>query len=470
MAKKDYAALVDSIIELTGGKSNISYAAHCMTRLRLNLKDRALVKTDEIKALSDVMGAQWTGDQFQIIIGKNIDDIYSVFCSRCGLEEQAAIDENLDGVTKRDLTPKGVINIVVGYLSKVMGTILPVVLAAGMCKTIGVLIGPELLNLVTTDSDLYIMFDFLYDAAFYFLPLFLGYSAAKVLNVEPIYGMFIGAMIIVPDFVAMVGVRDTFTIFGIPCSVASYASSFLPVVLGVPVLKYVLQFFKKIIPALVSMVFVPLLTILVMTPLMFCVMCPLGNVIGTGIGSVLLWMSNANIVIRLLGSVTVAALFPILIGAGMHGLLINVAVMAWLELGFEGFVFPAATVYSWAIYGLPLGAFLKIKDKEEKGSALSCFISGILGGISEPALYGVGLKYKHALVALMSACGLGGLYIGIFQPKAYIVGNLINIFSIPATWAAGGTVNMVHGIVACVISFVAAVILGYAVVDYSKKQ
>ena len=465
---KNYEELSTSIIDLVGGKENVSLCTHCVTRLRLNIIDKSDVKEAEIKKLKGVLGTQWSGEQLQIIIGQDVHDLYTAVCKNGGFAVQEAIDENLDGDLKiRSFKDFG--SRVVQYISGSMFPYLPIAFAAGLCKTLATVIGPDVLKLVTAESDIYMVLNMLYNAAFYFLPVFLGYGAAKALKIDPCYGIFLGALLIVPDFINLVGARETVSIFGIPAPVASYAQSFLPIILGMVCCKYVLQIVRKISPKVLSALLVPLLTVLIMTPIMFCLVAPIGNWLGNLIGSVLVYMSNSNPFIRAIGTTLVGAFFPFLITFGMHILVVTSAVMVWMQYGYETFVFPPIVAYSWAVYGIALGAFLKLKDKDNKSEALSSFLSGFLGGVSEPSIYGVALKYKNAMLALMIAGGIGGLYCGIFQPKAYVVGNLINIFSAAVSFAGGGSGNLVSGLIMSAISFVAAVILSYLFIKEDNK-
>jgi len=346
---------------------------------------------------------------------------------------------------------------ILSYLSGSVAGVLPVLIAGALCKTIGSIIGPDMLNLVSTESDLYKIFIFLYNAVFYFLPIFLGYSTAKVLKTDTLLGIYMGAMIIVPGFVGMVGVVDTFSVFGISVPVADYGQSFLPVLLGVWIMSYVYKFFKRVIPDIVSMLFVPLLTILVMTPIMFAVCAPLGLYIGNLISSVFMYMSTANVVVRIIGSVLLSSVFAYLVLFGMHTALIVAAFATFIALGYETFVLPLSYVYSWVIIGMGLGALIKYKKKENKSLALSYFVSSILGGISEPTLYGICLKNKSGIKVMLISCAIGGLFSGIMQVGVYTPA-LMTIYTSTVIWAGGGTANLIKGIGLMGISFLAGLV------------
>lgn len=471
MAKKDYDVMASQIYEQIGGKDNISSFAHCVTRLRFHLKDKGLIAETAIRDIPGVMGIQWAGDQLQVIIGRDVEKVYKRICGISGMKAEDTINENLDEMGEnKKFSVKKVGNAILSYVSPTVIGVLPLMVAASLCKTFGVVLGPDVLHVVSDTSDLYIMFDFLYDAFFYFLPMYLGYQAAKTLKIDPLLGAYIGAMIMVPDFLSMVGVRESFTVFGIEVPVADYSSTFLPVIIGVWIMSYVYRFFKKVIPEVLSMLFVPTLTVLVMTIVMFLVCAPLGSYLGTLIGNLLITMSNANLILRLIAYIALAVLFPYIIMGGMHLVLINFAIISWLSAGYELFVLPVSFAYSFAVYGLALGAAIKIKNKEEKALVAGYTVTGLLAGVSEPILYGVVLKYRNAMKALMFACAVGGVFCGIFLPKMYVAGSLSNVFSAASVYAGGGTSNIVIGLLSELIPFAAGVIAAMLFVNYENTN
>lgn len=445
MAKKNYDEMSKQILDLVGGKQNVAQMAHCVTRLRLIVKDKGLVQDDQIKSINGVVGAQWLGDQYQIIIGTEVEQLYPVICAAAGLKEEAAIAENLDS-GKKGLSLKKIGDSILGYLSPAMTGIIPIMMAACMCKTIAVLLGPGMLNWIAAESDLAIVLDFMYDAFFYFIPMFLGYSAARVLNITPIYGIYLGALIMAPDFMALVGVRDSLSIFGIPAPVASYASSFLPVILGVWIMYYVLKLLNRIIPDLLKTIFVPLLAVVIMAPIMFVVCAPLGTYIGNVVGNFFIAMSQSNVIVSTLAAVALAVLMPYMVLTGMHGALVNFAILTFVNNGSETFLLPIMLAYNFAVFGVALGAFFKLKKPANKTAVMGYFVSGILGSVTEPCLYGVIMKYRQTMKALTAACAFAGLIVGIFKPVYYVMTSA-TAFTFWVPWVAGGTTNLIFGVI-----------------------
>lgn len=447
MAKKNYDGLAEALIHLVGGKENVSLFTHCVTRLRFTVKDNSLVDAEAVNGTKGVIGSQWLGEQFQVIVGTEVNAIYDAVCKAGGFQSMAAIHENLDADLreKKKFTPKNIGNRILAYISPTMTGVIPIMMGACMCKTIAALLGPDVLNVISSTGDLYILLDFMYDAFFYFIPLFLGYSAAAALNISPMYGIYLGALIMAPDFMAMIGVRESFSVFGISAPVANYSASFLPVIVGVWIMSYLLRALNRVIPAVLKAVFVPLLTLVIMAPVMFVVCAPLGTYIGNVVGNFFIAMSQSNVAIRIFGAVLLSVLMPYMVLGGMHGALVTFAIMSFNQNGFENFLLPIMLAYNFAVFGVAFGAMLKLKKPENKTAVLGYFISGILGSITEPCLYGVIIKYRQTMKALAVASVAFGLVVGIFTPVYYAMTSA-TIFTFWVPWVIGGTANMVAGI------------------------
>lgn len=446
----DNKKIAEDVLAAVGGKENVSSVTHCMTRLRFNLKDAGIPNEEEVKALKGVLGVVQTGGQYQIIIGQNVPKVYDEICRMGGFEAQGAIQENIDA-PKEKLTPKKVGSAIMNYLSGSMTPLIPVMVAAAMFKTLMVLLGPDMLKLFTAESDAYLVFDFLYDAFYYFIPIFIGASAAKKLGINEFLGMFMGAILVVPDFVALVGAQESVWVYGLfPAAVNSYGNSLIPVLLTVAVMAPVYRFFKKVVPDALSAIFTPFLTAFVMVPLSFCILSPIGNIVGGWLGDFLLAFGNYG---GFIAVALVAGAWEFVVMTGMHAPLLMFAIANLASAGCDSAIMPAGNCATWAAFGLALGAFLRLKDKEEKSLSLGYFVAGILGGVTEPALYGIGFKYKRPFIALFLGGFLGGLYAGLTHIAVYVFG-ATNFLSLTA-YVAGGTANLVNGVIASLISMFA---------------
>ncbi len=457
--------IASEVLKAVGGKENITFVTHCITRLRFNLKDMNLPNQDEIKKISGVVGVVVSGGQFQVIIGQNVTKVYAALCSEAGIQEQAAVNENLDAdAPKEKLTPKKVGSNIMGYLSGSMTPMIPAMITAAMFKTIQVAFGPDMLNVISETSDLYLLCGFVYSAFFYFLPVFLGYTASKKLGVNPIMGIMATALLLVPDFINLSTEGASFTVYGIPAATNDYSQTIVPALLTIWVLSYIEKFFKKIIPDMLSTIFVPFLSMLVLLPFELCLLAPLGSILGNYIGNGLLAFGNFG---GFIAVAIVAALWEFLVMTGMHQVLIVFGIASIATNGVDTFVLTAGGYATWAAFGMALGAFFRLKDKEEKSLSLGYFISGILGGVTEPVLYGIGFRYKRPFIAMAIGGFCGGLYAGIMHVGTYVMGatNFLAVLG----YVSGGTSNMINGCIGVVIAFVVSAVLTYFI-GFTKED
>jgi PTS system beta-glucosides-specific IIC component len=468
MSKKDYKPLAEQIIALVGGKENISNVTHCMTRLRFDLKDMSLPKTEELKKVPGVLGVVENGGQYQIIIGQNVPFVYKEVCALAGIQESDAIDENLDG-EKKGFSLKRIGSGILNYLSACMSDIIPIFMGAALFKTVAIILGPSFFNVIAEDSDAYITLTMLYNVGFYFLPVYLGYAAAKKLKCSVPIGIGLGAMLLIPDFTGLIGVQDSISIYGLfSVPVLDYSQTMFPVLIGVWIMSYVERFLRRYIPEAISTVFVPFFTLVIMAPIMFGICAPLGNYLGEIIGTALVALGNSSGILSILGQGIIAAFWSFLVMGGMHGIIVTTGIVSLMTNGFDGFVLHAAGVATWAVFGMALGAFLKMKKKENKSLAMGYFLSGLLGGITEPALYGIGLKYKKPLISLIVAGFVAGCMNGIFNVATYPGGAGVANILCPLGLVAGGTANLIWGTVDLVVALVIATIVTYTTCDFGE--
>ncbi|WP_099467108.1 PTS transporter subunit EIIC [Konateibacter massiliensis] len=453
--EEKFQKIAADVLTAVGGKDNVSLVTHCMTRLRLNLKDESIPNQEEIKKIPGVIGVVNTGGQLQIIIGQSVPKVYSAFCKAAGIAEQSALNENLDE-KKEKLTPKRIGSNILNYLSGSMTPMIPAMITAAMFKTVQVIIGPDMLGIAGTDSNIYMLCSFMYSAFFYFLPIFLGFTAAKKLNMNPIMGLYAAALLLVPDFMALADSGTAFTVYGIPAPVNNYSQTVLPVILTIWVMSYIDRFFRKVVPDVLSTIFAPFLTMVVMVPLELCLFAPLGSILGGYVGNGLLAFGNVG---GFIAVAVVAALWEFLVMTGMHQVLIVFGITAMMTNGVDNFVLTAGGYATWAAFGMALGAFLRLKNKSEKSLSLGYFISGILGGVTEPVLYGIGFKYKRPFIAMAIGGFCGGLYAGITGVGTYVMGatNFLAVLG----YVGGGTANMINGCIGVAISLVVSAVLTY---------
>lgn len=453
MEKQNFRTTAENVLKAVGGSDNIVSATHCMTRLRLNLVDEQKANDEAVKAIKGVIGVNHQSGQYQVIIGQTVDKVYAEFAGLIGDKSQIQVADS-DSPQKK-LTVKETFSRVLDYLSGCMTPLIPAMITAAMFKTIQVILGPDLFNLIGTKSDIYQLCGFLYSAFFYFLPIFLGFTAAKKLGASQVMGLYVGAMLLVPELVQLA--EKSFKVYGfIPTTIHDYSQSVIPVVLSVWVMSYVEKFFKRIVPAVLSTIFVPFLTMLIMTPLVLALLAPVGNIFGQWIGDALISFGNIG---GFVAVAVVAALWELLVMTGMHVVLITFALTALMTNGVDNFVMVAAVLATWATFGLALGAALRIRDKEEKALTFGYVVSGIVGGVTEPTIYGVMLKYKRTMAALIVGGGFAGAYAGLTHVGMYVAG-ASNFLSVVG-YFAGGQANIVNGFIATAIAFFGTAALTY---------
>lgn len=454
MANKN-EQIAEKVLEAVGGKVNIVSVAHCMTRLRFNLKDINLPNQEEIKSIDGVLSVVISGGQFQVVIGQNVPKVYEAICNMAGIKALDQINENPDDHTGK-LTPKQVGLNILNYVTASITPLIPIIMAAAMIKTISTIFGSGMLGLIAEGSNLAILLDFVYDAGFYFFPLYIGYTAAKRLNTSIPLAMFLGGILIAPGFMELIHSETAFSVYGIPCAVNNYSSTLIPILMIVWIMNYLYKFFNKHIPAVLSTIFTPFLTIVVMLPIALCVLAPLGNYIGEYLATFLNWFGSVGggFAVGIVG-----ASFCFLVMTGMHGPLATMAVATLFSTGSDSLVFVGASCSMAACAGMALGTFLRLKNKEEKALCLGYLTALLASGITEPSIYGIGVRYKKPFIALGIGGLAGGLYAGFTNVTYHAL--IAPLVLYPFAYSAGGTANMINGTISCVISIIVGTVVTY---------
>lgn len=410
MAKDNFDTMAATLLELVGGKDNVTFATHCATRLRLNLKDRSLVKDDEIKKTSGVLGLAESGGQFQIIIGPEVSQLYPRLQNLLG-EKQAVSGE---GEKPKEKWYNAVINTLTGIFTP----ILPALTASGMIKAVlAILIAFKLVN---NQSMTYQVLNFMGDATFYFLPVLLANSAAKKLGCNPFLAMMLGGILVHPNFVALVTAAKAdpaaaVSIFGLPIYNATYSSSVIPILLGVLLMSKVEPFANKISPKPIKFFTAPLITMFVCGIATLCVLGPVGYIIGNFLGKV---VNGLNDIAPWLVSTIVGALLPFLVMTGTHHALTPIGINNRMTIGFDAGIYPGQLASNVAQGGAALGAALRSKNTDFKSLASATGITAVCG-ITEPVLFGVTIHHKTNMLSSMVGGAAGGFFLGLFQVKNF---------------------------------------------------
>lgn len=354
---------------------------------------------------------------------------------------------------------KGV-SVLLDVLASCLMPLIPMLMAASLFKTIAAIIGPDMLGLVDAKDDLYVLFSFVGDAGFYFFPIMIGYTASKRFGCNPILGMFLGAIMLHPTFVALAQGEEAFTVYGIPCHVQNYSSSIIPIMLSVFVFSYVERFFDKHIPKALSAVFSPMLAVAVMLPIMLCVLGPIGSIVGEYISIGLIALGNMGGIMTVFAMMLIAALWEYIVMAGMHWLFITTIFMIIADQGMETVVAPSVLLAAFTVGGMCFGAAMRLRDKEQRALSISYLIAQMIGGVTEPGLYGIGVRYKRPFIGMMAGGLAAGLFAAMVGLKVY---NFLPVASFLALLGFIGPepMNIVFAIIGALLSFAVSAIVTY---------
>lgn len=453
----DNKKIAQNVLEAVGGAGNVQFVTHCMTRLRFNVKDKSKIDDARIKKIAGVIGAQESGGQYQVIVGQNVPKVYDELCRLGGIAKQAAIDEDLDpNLPKEKLTPKRVGKLVLDYLSGTFIPFIPVMMAASLFRMLGQLLGPSMLNVIAADSSLMTVCNAVYNGGFYFMPIFLGFSAAKKIGLNAMMGALMGAILIAPDLLAVVG--EPFDVYGIPTTIYSYTTSALPIVLSVPVMYLVNKLVNRYLPDTLRATFEPLITVAIMLPLSLCVLAPLGNYCSQGLVGIFVFINQYG---GIPAMCLVAALWEFLVMTGMHTAINPITMTMFTETGHLSGVLIASCFATYAAWGMALGATFRAKSGAERALNFGYFVSGFLGGVTEPVLYGLGVRYRKPFIGMIAGAIAGAIVAGATNATAYVMWSS-NILGI-TRFGGGSTENLVSGIIACAVALVVSAVVTFIV-------
>ena len=441
--KKDYSKSAEKLVQAMGGKDNITRVFHCMTRLRFYVKDKNKIDEAEIKKLSEISGVNWHQDQFQVIAGNEVNEMYAE------LVKMGVPNDDADSSAK-STEKKSIGSAIIDSVTGCMTPMIPALTAAGMIKVVLTLL--TTFNLVSDTSSTYQVISFIGDAAFYFMPFLIAANAAKVFNVNQSLALIIAGVFLHPNFTAMIESGDPITFFSIPVTPTTYSYSVIPVILMVWIMSYIVKLVDRITPRIVKLILHPTLVILISAPIAIIVVGPLGGIIGDGLAVAIDFLSTklGFIIVGIL-----SAAFPFIVMTGMHHALTPIGLNA-VAIGGDTLIFVSQVCSSVAQGGASLAVAVRSKDKNMKQLASASGISALMG-ITEPALYGVTLKLKRPVVAAAIAAGIGGIVGGLLQVTLYIAQNCL--LAIPAFIGEKGMTNFIYGLIMIVVSFAGAFIL-----------
>ena len=400
----DYKKIANEILDLIGGSKNVSTLEHCSTRLRFGLVDKSVVNVEKIKKIKGVMGVV-DGSQFQIVIGNNVVEVYDELLKIC------PVTGNQVAETKKDDRKWGAK--LLEFVISVFQPLVPAIAGAGVLKSVLLLL--SMFGLLASDSTVYTALAAISDATFYFLPIMVAVTTANTLKSNRLVAIAAVGYLLLPATTA--ALADGMTLFGFAVKNITYSSQVFPAILCVIFLSLMERGFNKIFPKAIRIFFVPMMSLAITIPVTLLVLGPLGYNIGTLFTAVILALYGK------LGFVALgllAAILPFMIATGMHKTLLPYAITTYGQLGYEALYMPASLAHNISESGACFAVALKSKDEDLKQTALSAGISALMG-ITEPALYGVTLQNKKAMMGVVLSGAISGMLMGLFVVKAFII-------------------------------------------------
>ena len=445
MRESNEEQVVKSIIAHLGGKDNITNAWHCMTRLRFELKNHSVINQEKIESIPEVMGAQNQNNQFQIVIGTDVDSYYDVLTNHLDIKT----DDTSSGSETQE--KKGLITMFMDVVSGVFGPIVPAIAGAGMIK--GLIAGFIALELISDESQTIQVLDMLASGVFTFLPFFIAASAARIFKTNQYLAIAIAAAMQYPTMTdaAEAGNINAFQIFGfIPIPVFDYAGNVIPIIFAVFVLSYIQRWVDKALPKVLRTVFTPTFSLFIAGLIAFVVIGPIGIYLGEGLANVIAWLFELSPIVA---GVVVGTIRPVAILTGLHHAMTPIALQNFSDQGYD-MLMPMMFMANMAIAGATLALYRKAKSSNEKSVIVSSSISAFLG-ITEPALFGVLTKYKRGLLAATIGSALASAFISAFGVRIY--GYILSsIFSLPAYIGEYFIYAVIGILIAIVVAYIAA--------------
>lgn len=456
-----YENLAKEILENVGGKENINSLTHCVTRLRFRLKDESKANDEALKNNPGVVTVMKSAGQYQVVIGNHVPLVYADVCELAGISNGTQQVE--------DEAPQGLFNKLIDIISGCFQPILGPLCAAGIIKGLNALL-VFILGSSFSNSGTYMILNAIGDSIFNFLPIILGYTAAKKFNVNVIVGMIIGATLCYPiiqtDTLSAAGkaigtlpfIGSYYTKFiGIPFVSGNYTSTVVPVICIVALAAQIQKIAKKFVPEMLQNFFVPFFVLIISLPIGLLVIGPVVSLLTTVLSNMFAGLYAFSPIVT---AFVIGALWQCLVIFGLHWALVPMAMVNIGNLGYDT-ILPGMLGTTFAATGVLAAMYLKLKDENKKALAIPGVISAFCG-VTEPAIYGFLLPEKTPFVFSCIGGAVGGAIMGTVAAKQYVIGGL-GIFSVvnyisPKGNATGMIVSLIAGAVSLVVGFVLTMI------------
>lgn len=456
MDKVKAAGIAKEIVEKVGGKENIVTITHCATRLRFKLADDSKASKEEVGKIKGVAAAIVNGGQFQVVIGNEVNDVFLAVQEQTGITGKA-----VDVVEKDDLKVKNKgMDVLIDLVTNIFTPILPALIGAGMIRALLML--ATQFNILSATSGTYIVINEIYNAVFSFLPVYMAFCAAKRFRCNEMIAVAVALTMVSSAIAAGIKGEEGLAFLGIRLSMPTqgYGSAIIPIIVTIWFMSVVEHFCHKHIHPAARNVLTPLIDLVITVPVMFIVFGPIFSTLQSAIGNGYNWLYNLNPIVC---GVILGAAWQILVVFGLHW---GIVPLGQVNLSMFGrnTINAVTGPSNWAQAGAAMGVFLKSKNAEIKETALSASITGIFS-ITEPAIYGVNLKYKTPFYAAVAFAAVAGGIAGAGNAAA-LAGGPVGLLSFPLFIGEG----FVHFVIAMVLAFVGSAAGAYFLYDRKNDQ
>ena len=449
-----YEKLAKALVTAVGGKENIAGLEHCMTRLRFTLRDGSKADDAAIEKMEGVIQLIKKGGQHQVVIGQHVHDVYLDVCKAAGISEGEGVVEKTE--------KKHIFGEFLSMIISIIGPLIPILVGTGLGKCVLMIFSMAGWANAETSFAFYI-FNFVFDTGFAFMPVFVAISAAKRFKCNVMMAALMACALVHPNWnaVAQTAPQVIGSFWHLPVYGIKYTSSLIPSILVVYILSKVEHFLKTHLPKIVEGILTPFLTLLIMTPLTFIVLAPLMGILSIYLGEALLWIYNT---FGMFGIAIMSIIYPWVVATGTHAPLALAGMQILSQNGYDPFSRTLTLTANMAQGSAAVACAVKTKDKEFRNTALSAAFTAFFAGITEPCIYGVTLKKKKPMYAVMIGCAAGGFYAGYAGLKAFAF-MTPSVINFPMWIGEGSYRNLINAgitaLISVIVTFAATWLLGF---------
>ena len=452
---RDYEKLAVDIIDAVGGKNNIIKASRCATRLRLVLKETTNEAKENVSNLTGVITVVESGGQFQVVIGTHVGKVF----------DKVASELNLDSNTIEDEPKASILNRIIATMSAVFAPFIYILAAAGILQ--GCLILINMANPSFSSTGTYEVLSFMSWAPFTFLPIFIAITASKHFKCNAFIAVACCAALVSPtwaEIASRIANGESVKFLGISLAETTYTSSVLPPLFLVWILSYVERFVDKKLPEVIKSLFTPFICMIVMVPLTILVIGPLSDSLATGIANGYNYLYNLAPAVA---AAVIGGLWQVVVIFGVHWGVTPMCLANYDLYGMDTFqAFQTMAVIAQA--GAVFGVFVKARNKQTKNIALSAGVTGIFG-ITEPAIYGVNLRFKKPFICGCIAGAIGAVVGSFFNIAYYAYAGLPGLLTVVNSITPDNPKSIIGMLLGAAISFFGAIAL-VQIVGIGEKE